>query len=935
MSVWDYCGPDPSCLVFLDEIAKASDSSFGKASSSPDSSLSSSSASSTVGQQSNDVAVTSKADIDGLQASILGAEGSCRNFIEVLDSILSILDAVASQFDDVTSRTNSLMSNAESLLEQQHNLQVTAETLKQTLAPFDDIEHIATLLGIPVDARGNITSSPLPGTGSSSGTLSSISSSATGVIDYSGGNSSMDPRSPEFHAALTRLSKALSFIRDHGDFCDSERYHRWLVQLQNRATSLIARSMKELLDNASKTCVDLSSKEAALHHHASAAAAAEAKADKAAGKDVGAKRSFGRSGIDDTTPLEAAPVYQKFRGLGFRMRELSALLQISASSSDENRSSNIRNRLRNIGRDYVSSNNNGGSGSSKQIILRTAQEILHDVKQTYVSIRTSLLMPFLKDTALNIAASAASTASQPDGRPKSTLCPGIRHAFSMLLRVTQLEFQLADSLFRASNNSSSSSGGNVISASDSADAISSVALHSQPSSSLSSSSSSTENILEVQSIVEALSNATGDYLRPFIIHESDVDELCRVVTTLAEDVRTQMMAMPIPRVLLRRLIHSLDRCISDAQERLAYCAEMRLRQEVQMFEPLPSQLAYPEILEKHAQSVKDSHQQQQQQIQEGVEAPANVPVEDASKTWYLPLKQTLALLSKLYGVIEMPVFEHYARRSVELCVQSLKAGSEGVKRTRSQLHGDLFLVRHLLVLREQLIPFEIRLQGVEMQLDFKPTGAALSHLAQSPRSILRFDVANGLLQLAWDGLPAIREMQVDARKNLDLVLKDACLGLKASAVKMLLGPLDAFLSKVTAFVGDIPVDAASGASTGVAGDMLASDGSDSVVQLPAEARASLKNQAFVRPERIMEMLDSVQSTAMQSAPDLRDIMKLYIDNSVARTILLKPVQQEIDLARRKTECVVASCIDPGQMRRDLEQLLQSATSAVIAQLTAH
>lgn len=37
---------------------------------------------------------------------------------------------------------------------------------------------------------------------------------------------------------------------------------------------------------------------------------------------------------------------------------------------------------------------------------------------------------------------------------------------------------------------------------------------------------------------------------------------------------------------------------SDAQERLSYCAEMRLRQDVQMFEPLPSQLAYPDILEK-------------------------------------------------------------------------------------------------------------------------------------------------------------------------------------------------------------------------------------------------------------------------------------------------------------------------------------------------
>jgi hypothetical protein len=117
--------------------------------------------------------------------------------------------------------------------------------------------------------------------------------------------------------------------------------------------------------------------------------------------------------------------------------------------------------------------------------------------------------------------------------------------------------------------------------------------------------------------------------------------------------------------------------------------------------------------------------------------------------------------------------------------------------------------------------------------------------------------------------------------------------------------------------------------------MLASDGSHNIVLLPPEARTNLKNQAFVRPERIKEMLDSVHTLVMQAAPDLREIMRLYIENSVARTILLKPVQSDIDLAKKRTECVIASCIDPGQMRRDLEQLLSIVTSAVISQLTSH
>jgi hypothetical protein len=47
--------------------------------------------------------------------------------------------------------------------------------------------------------------------------------------------------------------------------------------------------------------------------------------------------------------------------------------------------------------------------------------------------------------------------------------------------------------------------------------------------------------------------------------------LC-VFVRQAEDVRSQMAAMAVPRPLLKRLVRALDRTVSDAQERLAYCA---------------------------------------------------------------------------------------------------------------------------------------------------------------------------------------------------------------------------------------------------------------------------------------------------------------------------------------------------------------------------
>ena len=51
----------------------------------------------------------------------------------------------------------------------------------------------------------------------------------------------------------------------------------------------------------------------------------------------------------------------------------------------------------------------------------------------------------------------------------------------------------------------------------------------------------------------------------------------------------------------------------------------------------------------------------------------------------------------------------------------------------------------------------------------------------------------------------MQETEVDAKRDLDNVLKTACSNMKQSAIKMLLGPLDGFLAKVTALVGEIPV----------------------------------------------------------------------------------------------------------------------------------
>ena len=265
------------------------------------------------------------------------------------------------------------------------------------------------------------------------------------------------------------------------------------------------------------------------------------------------------------------------------------------------------------------------------------QQALNDVMQVYILLRNQVLSPVVKDTtsiALNGGVISRGSERSADSL---NLCSGIRQAYSVLIRVSQLENQLYEALFKPLPSASSEG-------------------TSDPNASL-----IVEHIssgVEVLSIVETLSGVTSDIIRPLIIHEGSVDELCRVINTLAEDVRTQMLAVNLPKPVLRALLQGLELTISDAQERLAYCAEIRFRQEIQLFAPSQQNIAYPDILKD---SGEKSNSTSGDQVQSLLDSTAQKGLEVVSKTWYPPLKSTLALLSRLYGVVEMSVFEDFAR----------------------------------------------------------------------------------------------------------------------------------------------------------------------------------------------------------------------------------------------------------------------------------
>ena len=362
-----------------------------------------------------------------------------REFIENLDGILTSLEEMALAHDEVTSRSNTLVSNCESLLEHQHSLHSLVGTIQNTLVPINNVEEFAHILGIPTDAYGNRTQNKLHSAGIHQATPSS------------------DPRSSEFQRTINHITTAMKFLKDHPDLKDADLYKKWLRMLQRRAHSITTRNMLDLLNSAENTSQSL------LNNQTSADSSLL------------------------NAPLESLPIYQKFRALGFRMRQLSALLP---------------NRF-----DAITIDEGGHFDSNSQ--SSSHQDPVVEVRQSYVSIRSQLLTSFL--TLVNRAVT-------PTSPERTTNAPGglgnqMRQIFSYLLRIAHLEQQLFFALFRQTDPETSE-----LSHSD---------VH-----------TSMEYSVEVESILDLLCGVGISFLRPVIIREMSVDELCRVISALAEGSMT-------------------------------------------------------------------------------------------------------------------------------------------------------------------------------------------------------------------------------------------------------------------------------------------------------------------------------------------------------------------------------------------------------------
>ncbi|KAI0368378.1 Sec34-domain-containing protein [Pilatotrama ljubarskyi] len=288
--------------------------------------------------------------------------------------------------------------------------------------------------------------------------------------------------------------------------------------------------------------------------------------------------------------------------------------------------------------------------------------------------------------------------------------------------------------------------------------------------------------------LENLCDYLYDDLRPRILHESRLTALCEVCTVLqalmvldipsvpdsSSDEETELDELTLDLDQPRRhkglrtlhISHLLQMVLQDAQTRLFFKAQSVIQSEIRYYVPKPEDLAYPDKLvaaRKPASGTEITEKQSVSRI-------FQVKSWDKQETWYPTLQKTVWVLSQLHEFVKPGIFDELAQEAIKYCLQTLVSAAETIKSKNppsSVYDAHLFLLRHLLILKEMTQNLDLVHRNVDRGIDLSGVPESLASVLGKTTSLL----PNALLTSL--GMPR-DEDTTDVRHGIDRLLKQAC-----------------------------------------------------------------------------------------------------------------------------------------------------------------
>lgn len=164
--------------------------------------------------------------------------------------------------------------------------------------------------------------------------------------------------------------------------------------------------------------------------------------------------------------------------------------------------------------------------------------------------------------------------------------------------------------------------------------------------------------------------------------------------------------------------------------------------------------------------------------------------------WYPTVRRTLVCLSRLYRCVDRSIFQGLSQEALSNCIQSVSHAAQEISSKKTLIDGELFEIKHLLILREQIAPFRVDFTIKETSLDFSKIKTAAFSLLLKRKQLFVMGSNNALLEFLLDGTPQVKEHLLDSKKDVDRQLKFVCETFIKDATYSLVAPVLMFIEKV-------------------------------------------------------------------------------------------------------------------------------------------
>ncbi|KAL8687143.1 MAG: hypothetical protein Q9224_005241, partial [Gallowayella concinna] len=308
--------------------------------------------------------------------------------------------------------------------------------------------------------------------------------------------------------------------------------------------------------------------------------------------------------------------------------------------------------------------------------------------------------------------------------------------------------------------------------------------------------------------LESVCEPLYDELRPRIIHESEILKLCELCTLLqTRYMHDQEDDEPLAANELDFSV-LIQPALEDAQTRLVFRTQAILRDEIERYKPKPDVLDYPACNRK----VSLSGTKSQRPATSGRKASNAEPTTPMPKTpmiveggdsgdgqwgfdtqaafqgWYPTLKKAIWLLSRIYRLVNSTVFDDLAHQIVHQTTLSLHHASALISTSRTPADAHLFLIKHLLILKQQIVAFDIEyVVTPDINIDFSGVTNTFHELRD--RGGL-FDPRNLWKRMGGNLLPKVVENMLDAKVELDGRLRGVITDFTSAFAERIMAPVD-------------------------------------------------------------------------------------------------------------------------------------------------